>query len=135
MHALQFHYLLQSVYHWSMLLFFQESKYPLSAAKQRQQTPEAKPKISNRKPTMKYIGAHVSAAGGVQNAPVNAHRIGASAFAFFTKNQRCLALKTVDAIVASVASLKNLPLISWDKKLLKTTEIAFTPEQWLGKNV
>lgn len=37
---------------------------------------------------MKYIGAHVSASGGVHNAPVNAHRIGATAFALFTKNQR-----------------------------------------------
>ena len=37
---------------------------------------------------MKYIGAHVSASGGVRNAPVNAHEIGANAFALFTKNQR-----------------------------------------------
>lgn len=37
---------------------------------------------------MKYIGAHVSAEGGVQNAPVNANAIGAKAFALFTKNQR-----------------------------------------------
>ncbi|BDX37709.1 putative endonuclease 4 [Tenuifilaceae bacterium CYCD] len=37
---------------------------------------------------MKFIGAHVSAAGGVENAPANAHAIGASAFALFTKNQR-----------------------------------------------
>ncbi len=37
---------------------------------------------------MKYIGAHVSAAGGVENAPVNAHKIGADAFALFTKNQK-----------------------------------------------
>lgn len=36
----------------------------------------------------KYIGAHVSAAGGVQNAPINAHAIGANAFALFTRNQR-----------------------------------------------
>lgn len=36
----------------------------------------------------KYVGAHVSAAGGVENAPVNAHWIGATAFALFTKNQR-----------------------------------------------
>lgn len=36
----------------------------------------------------KYIGAHVSAAGGVANAPKNAHEIGATAFALFTKNQR-----------------------------------------------
>lgn len=37
---------------------------------------------------MKYIGAHVSASGGVEYAPVNAHEIGANAFALFTKNQR-----------------------------------------------
>jgi deoxyribonuclease IV len=37
---------------------------------------------------MKYIGAHVSASGGVENAPVNAHDIGAKAFGLFTKNQR-----------------------------------------------
>jgi deoxyribonuclease IV len=36
----------------------------------------------------KYIGAHVSASGGVENAPVNANLIGATAFALFTKNQR-----------------------------------------------
>lgn len=33
---------------------------------------------------MKYIGAHVSAAGGVSNAPLEANRIGAKAFALFT---------------------------------------------------
>ena len=37
---------------------------------------------------MKYSGAHVSAAGGVENAPANARAIGATAFALFTKNQR-----------------------------------------------
>lgn len=37
---------------------------------------------------MKYIGAHVSVSGGVENAPVNAQNIGATAFALFTKNQR-----------------------------------------------
>ena len=37
---------------------------------------------------MKWLGAHVSAAGGVQNAPDNAHKIGAKGFALFTKNQR-----------------------------------------------
>ncbi len=36
----------------------------------------------------KFVGAHVSASGGVENAPVNAHEIGATAFALFTKNQR-----------------------------------------------
>ena len=42
---------------------------------------------------MKYIGAHVSAAGGVENAPLNAHKLGATAFALFTKNQRQWAAK------------------------------------------
>jgi deoxyribonuclease-4 len=37
---------------------------------------------------MKYVGAHVSAGGGVENAPLNANEIGARAFALFTKNQR-----------------------------------------------
>ena len=37
---------------------------------------------------MKYIGAHVSASGGVENAIKNAKEIGATAFALFTKNQR-----------------------------------------------
>ena len=37
---------------------------------------------------MKYIGAHVSAQGGVENAPLNAGKLGAKAFALFTKNQR-----------------------------------------------
>jgi len=37
---------------------------------------------------MKYVGAHVSASGGVENAPINANLIGAKAFALFTKNQR-----------------------------------------------
>lgn len=51
---------------------------------------------------MKYVGAHVSAAGGVENAPVNAYDIGAKAFAFFTKNQRQwvsppLTMKSIEA--------------------------------------
>ena len=37
---------------------------------------------------MKYIGAHVSSSGGVENAPLHAKEIGASAFALFTRNQR-----------------------------------------------
>ncbi|MBV1788953.1 deoxyribonuclease IV [Marinobacterium sp. D7] len=37
---------------------------------------------------MYYVGAHVSASGGVENAPLNAAAIGANAFALFTKNQR-----------------------------------------------
>ncbi|WP_067708629.1 deoxyribonuclease IV [Erwinia sp. ErVv1] len=37
---------------------------------------------------MKYIGAHVSAAGGVDKAVIRAHELEATAFALFTKNQR-----------------------------------------------
>ena len=37
---------------------------------------------------MKYFGAHVSASGGLQNAPANARAIGAEGLALFTKNQR-----------------------------------------------
>ena len=37
---------------------------------------------------MKFIGPHVSASGGVENAPLNAMQVGATAFALFTKNQR-----------------------------------------------
>lgn len=37
---------------------------------------------------MKFIGAHVSAAGGVENAPQRANDLGAQGFAIFLKNQR-----------------------------------------------
>ena len=37
---------------------------------------------------MKYVGAHVSAAGGLANAAIRAAEIEATAFALFTKNQR-----------------------------------------------
>jgi deoxyribonuclease-4 len=46
---------------------------------------------------MKYVGAHVSAAGGVENAPLNAAKIGARAFALFTKNQRQWKAKPLSA--------------------------------------
>ncbi|MDF7809177.1 deoxyribonuclease IV [Pontiellaceae bacterium B12219] len=46
---------------------------------------------------MKYIGAHVSASGGVENAPLNAAAIGATAFALFTKNQRQWIAKPLEA--------------------------------------
>ncbi|MBD1558906.1 deoxyribonuclease IV [Vibrio sp. S9_S30] len=45
---------------------------------------------------MKYIGAHVSAAGGVDKAPQRAREIGANAFALFTKNQRQWAAKPLE---------------------------------------
>ena len=44
----------------------------------------------------KYVGAHVSASGGVFNAPLNAKEIGAKAFALFTKNQRQWKAKPLD---------------------------------------
>ena len=55
---------------------------------------------------MKYFGAHVSAAGGVENAPANAHAIGAEGFALFTKNQRQwvakpLAAGEIDVLVST----------------------------------
>ena len=55
---------------------------------------------------MKYFGAHVSASGGVENAPLNAAAIGAKAFALFTKNQRQwvsapLTQKSIDAFRAN----------------------------------
>lgn len=46
---------------------------------------------------MKLLGAHVSASGGVFNAPENAKNIGANAFALFTKNQRQWAAKPLEA--------------------------------------
>ncbi len=42
---------------------------------------------------MKYVGAHVSIEGGVFNAPLRAKKIGAKAFACFTKNQKRWASK------------------------------------------
>ena len=46
---------------------------------------------------MKFIGAHVSASGGVFNAPINAMQIGANAFALFTKNQKQWNAKPFDS--------------------------------------
>ncbi len=47
---------------------------------------------------MKYIGAHVSTQGGVENAPLNAAAIGATAFALFTKNQRQWITKPLEPV-------------------------------------
>jgi len=46
----------------------------------------------------KFVGAHVSASGGVYNAPLNAKKIGAKAFALFTKNQRQWVAKPLDSV-------------------------------------
>ncbi|MBE0496461.1 MAG: deoxyribonuclease IV [Campylobacterales bacterium] len=63
---------------------------------------------------MKAIGAHVSASGGVFNAPLNAEAIGANAFALFTKNQRQWNAKpldatTIEAFKANLARVGILP--------------------------
>ncbi|WP_415895235.1 deoxyribonuclease IV [Neptuniibacter sp. PT34_22] len=52
-----------------------------------------------------YVGAHVSASGGVQNAPLNAKEIEANAFALFTKNQRRWVAKPLDS--KTIASFKK----------------------------
>jgi deoxyribonuclease-4 len=67
---------------------------------------------------MNYIGAHVSAAGGVHQAPLNARQIGATAFALFTKNQRQWAAK---------------PLTDEEIRLFKANcrEAGYAPEQIL----
>lgn len=67
---------------------------------------------------MKYVGAHISASGGVENAPVNAHAIGAKAFAFFTKNQR--------QWVAAAYSDQNIELFR-----SRCEEYGYTPDQIL----
>jgi len=38
--------------------------------------------------TKRFVGAHVSASGGVQNAPLNAAALDATAFALFVKNEK-----------------------------------------------
>lgn len=54
---------------------------------------------------MKYVGAHVSIGGGVENAPQNAAKIGARAFALFTKNQRQWQTKPLSE--TSIAAFKK----------------------------
>jgi len=58
---------------------------------------------------LKYVGAHVSISGGVENAPLNAKAIGAKAFAMFTKNQRQWSGKPLEerSIEAFKANLKE----------------------------
>ena len=62
----------------------------------------------------KFVGAHVSASGGVDNAPLNAMAIGAKAFALFTKNQRQwvakpLETKTIDTFHKNLEASGILP--------------------------
>ncbi len=64
---------------------------------------------------MKYLGAHVSASGGVENAPLNAQAIGAKAFALFTKNQRQWLAK-------------DLTTIEIDRFKLRCSELGYSPD-------
>jgi deoxyribonuclease-4 len=62
----------------------------------------------------KYVGAHVSASGGVENAPLNAQKIGAKAFALFTKNQRQwkakpLSMQSIDEFKINLKNSGILP--------------------------
>ena len=64
---------------------------------------------------MKYVGAHVATSKGVSSAPLNAHNIGAKAFALFTRNPSRWASK---------------PITDKDANLLKERcdEFGFSPE-------
>ncbi|RHY04594.1 hypothetical protein DYB36_004160 [Aphanomyces astaci] len=57
----------------------------------------------------KLVGAHVSGASGLENAVFNAAKIGARAFAFFTRSQRTWTCKplTPDTIAAFHAAMKR----------------------------
>jgi deoxyribonuclease-4 len=73
----------------------------------------------------KYVGAHVSASGGVENAPLNAKAIGAKAFALFTKNQRQwvakpLTLKSIDEFKINMqeAGIKPEHILPHDSYLI-----------------
>lgn len=63
---------------------------------------------------MKYIGAHTSSAGGVENAVAEAVRIGADALALFTRNQKAwvskpLEQKNIEAFKQALADAKIAP--------------------------
>ncbi len=65
---------------------------------------------------MKLIGPHVHTTGGVQNAPLNARAINASAFGLFTKNQRRWVAKpleqqTIDQFKTNLAQCKYDPSV------------------------
>lgn len=62
----------------------------------------------------KFVGAHTSASGGVFNAVYNAQKIGAKAFALFTKNQKRwdakpLETKVIDEFKKAISDAKILP--------------------------
>jgi len=64
---------------------------------------------------MKYIGPHVSITGGVHNAPVNAHALGATGFGMFVKNQRQWEAKPLEPAVID-AFRKNMEVYGYEPK-------------------
>jgi len=60
---------------------------------------------------MKYIGAHISIAGGVENAPLNASELQAKAFGMFTKNQRQWQAKPFTNENIALFRFDGIPLI------------------------
>ncbi|AUH01206.1 deoxyribonuclease IV [Prodigiosinella confusarubida] len=96
---------------------------------------------------MKYVGAHVSASGGVDQAVIRAHELNATAFALFTKNQRQwqappLAPEIISKFKAACAqygytSAQILPHDSYlinlghpDDEALQKSRIAFIDEMY-----
>lgn len=74
--------------------------------------------VSQRRDKPYYVGAHVSASGGVENAPLNAKALNANAFALFTKNQRRWDAKPLTA--ESIKAFKD-----------NCKQLGFSPEQIL----
>ena len=100
----------------------------------------------------KYIGAHVSASGGVGNAILNAEAIGANAFALFTRNQRSWVSKPlpqleIDGFKALLAERGFLPemvlphdsylinLGSPDEETLQKSRAAFFDEMYRAQQL
>lgn len=66
---------------------------------------------------MKRIGPHVSTSGGVQNAPLNAKALNATAFGLFTKNQRRWAAAPYEQ--ATITAFKdNCKLSEYDPRFI-----------------
>ncbi|MCM1109641.1 MAG: deoxyribonuclease IV [Clostridium sp.] len=66
---------------------------------------------------MKYVGAHVSASGGVSTTPLNASAIGAKTFALFTRNpsrwkSAPISVKEADAFI------RNCDELGYDRSLI-----------------
>jgi len=87
---------------------------------------------------LKYVGAHTSAAGGVENAPLRAMEIGARAFALFTKNQRQwnarpLSTESIEAFKANLkkADIKPEHVLPHDSYLIN---LGHPEEEGLSKS-